>query len=44
MMDLTAFQNQNSNLYQAATTTLTVEQQTMLMEVVTMAESQASNS
>jgi len=43
-MGLTASQNQNSNLYQATTTTLTVEQQTMLMEVVTMAESQASNS
>jgi len=44
MMGLTAFQNQSSNLYQATTTTLAVEQQTMLMEVVTMAESQASNS
>jgi len=43
-MGLTASRNQNSDLYQAATTTLTVEQQTMLMEVVTMAESQASNS
>jgi hypothetical protein len=33
----TAFQNQNSALYQAATTMLTVERQTVLMEVVTMA-------
>jgi len=39
---LQTFQNQNSNLYQAATTMLTVEQQTMLMEVVAMAESQAA--
>jgi len=38
---LQTFQNKNSDLYQAATTMLTVEQQTMLMEVVTLAESQA---
>src|SRR6267154_4822884 len=31
----TAFQNKNGALYQAATTMLTVERQTMLMEVVT---------
>ncbi|KAG1858851.1 armadillo-type protein [Suillus subluteus] len=34
---LQTFQNQNSALYQAATTMLTVERQTVLMEVVTMA-------
>ncbi|KAG1732292.1 armadillo-type protein [Suillus lakei] len=40
---LQIFQNQNSALYQAATTMLTVERQTVLMEVVTMA-SQADHS
>ncbi|KAG1889690.1 armadillo-type protein [Suillus fuscotomentosus] len=34
---LQTFQNQNSALYQAATTMLTVERQTVLMEVVTVA-------
>jgi hypothetical protein len=34
---LQTFQNQNSALYQAATTMLTVERQTVLMEVVTIA-------
>jgi len=37
MTIFTAFQNQNSALYQAATTMLTVERQTVLMEVVTIA-------
>ncbi|OAX33365.1 hypothetical protein K503DRAFT_859836 [Rhizopogon vinicolor AM-OR11-026] len=38
---LQTFQNQNSNLYQAETTMLTVERHTLLMEVAAMAESQA---
>lgn len=40
---LQTFQNQNSVLYQAATTMLTVERQTVLMEVMTIA-SQANHS
>ncbi|KIJ64587.1 hypothetical protein HYDPIDRAFT_154272 [Hydnomerulius pinastri MD-312] len=39
---LTNFQTNNSALYQAATTILSVEQQTVLMEVMTMAEAQSS--
>ncbi|KAH7915448.1 armadillo-type protein [Hygrophoropsis aurantiaca] len=38
---LTTFQNQNSDLYQAATTSLSIEQQTLLMEVMTIAEAHA---
>ncbi|KAF9222983.1 ARM repeat-containing protein [Gyrodon lividus] len=37
---LTTFQTKNGALYQAATTILGVEQQTVLMEVMTMAEAQ----
>jgi hypothetical protein len=37
---LTAFQTNNGALYQAATTVLSVEQQTVLMEVMSLAESQ----
>lgn len=39
-LSVLAFQNKNAALYQAATTTLSVEQQTVLMEVMTLAESQ----
>ncbi|OJA08044.1 hypothetical protein AZE42_06688 [Rhizopogon vesiculosus] len=40
---LQTFQNQNNNLYQAVTAMLTIEQQTMLLEVVVMAESHAGD-
>jgi importin-7 len=39
----TAFQMQNSHVYQAATTSLTVEQQTLLMEIMRIADTQASD-
>ncbi|KAF8840780.1 ARM repeat-containing protein [Paxillus ammoniavirescens] len=39
---LTTFQTKNGALYQAATTILSVEQQTVLMEVMAMAEAQNS--
>ncbi|KAF9240262.1 armadillo-type protein [Melanogaster broomeanus] len=39
---LTTFQTNNSALYQASTTILSVEQQTVLMEVMTTAEAQDS--
>ena len=35
-----AFQTKNAALYQAATTALSVDQQTVLMEVMSLAESQ----
>ncbi|KAJ7133547.1 armadillo-type protein [Mycena epipterygia] len=38
---LTTFQMQNGPVYQAATTSLTLEQQTLLMEVMRIAETQA---
>ncbi|KAG6330261.1 hypothetical protein ID866_8829 [Astraeus odoratus] len=40
---LTNFQTRNSALYQAATTLLSVEQQTILMEVMTLAEAQQNS-